>query len=85
LDLRPQNLHGGVCLARKDPARGVADIRAILIEPYAPYQFLNRLFSQAGIGTIGTGLGSLKTRPDGFSQRINIGNLHPAGMSSQHL
>jgi hypothetical protein len=85
LELGSENFDRGFRLARQDLAGRIADVRTVLVEPYAPDKLLDIFLSETGVGAIRAGLGAFKAGPDAFGQHIKVQHLHAAWMHLQHL
>lgn len=84
LKLSPQKLGDRIGLAPEDARGGLAYVGAVEVEPNALGQHLHLLFSQAGIGAKGAGVGALHAGIDAGS---DYGQFHErfSRMRAEHF
>jgi hypothetical protein len=82
--LSAENVHRRLRLARYNLPGGLADIRAVLIEPDAPDEVLNILLPETGIRAIQAGLRAIKGLLDAIADQIHV-HFGLPGMGFQHF
>src|SRR5690606_26889114 len=70
--------------AAEDPAGSCTEISAVEVEPDARAQVHDHVFSHAGVGTGGAGLGTFKTRSDAVGELLHVQVRGVVGVGLDH-
>ena len=84
LERGPRHLGLEIGLAGEDPARGVAHVGAVEVEPYAAGERLGVVLTEAGVGAGGAALGAVQASLDALNERLGV-QRRGARVSLKHL
>ena len=84
LERGPRHLGLEIGLAGEDSARGVADVGAVEVVPYAAGERLGVVLTEAGVGAGGAALGAVQASLDALDERLGV-QRRGARVGLEHL
>jgi hypothetical protein len=77
LERGPYDGEIGLRLAGRDPARRVAHVGAVEVEPNAPHQLEDVRLAEAGVGATGARGGTVEALVDAFEEQVAVESDRP--------